>query len=76
MNIALTKAPNAGSRGLILLACSAVLLFTSYTGPASARASMCDRKWVNCNSSKCTGTKCMQKCDQQYSKCRSGPFAD
>ena len=74
MNIA--KALNTRSRALIFFTCSAALLFTSYTAPASARASMCDRKWVSCNNSRCTGTKCMQKCDQQYSKCRSGPFSD
>jgi hypothetical protein len=76
MNFASTKAFNIGSRGLIAFTFSAVLLFTWYTAPVSARASMCDRKWVSCNNSRCTGTKCMQKCDQQYSKCRSGPFAD
>lgn len=63
-------------RRLTAFTCCAIVLFAWSTAPASARASMCDRKWLSCNSSKCTGTKCMQKCDQQYSRCRSGPFAD
>ena len=67
---------NIALHGLITLTCGALLLLTFCTAPVFARASMCDRKWVSCNNSRCTGTKCMQKCDQQYSKCRSGPFAD
>ncbi len=74
MNHPLAGATRTGPLRLLVFMCSAAFLVALSTA-ASARVTRCDTAWVSCNmnSNKCSNdTRCMQRCDQKYSKCNAG----